>query len=172
MDQSYTLSLSLSLQALQQLSNGKPVPYGSTLRIVVHEGSRAPLQPAQKASVWQLAAAATELRRCSIQQHRSALRTPADVESPGVHPQRAGALLHLVIGRQNGYLMEIPKPLARGFAEADPSMRCPLLVSLKSLHATTPTPSRRVHCLPGGAHAWTFFQLKRLSPFIRCPLGR
>jgi len=38
------------MQALQQLSNGKPVPYGSTLRIVVHEGSRAPLQPAQKTS--------------------------------------------------------------------------------------------------------------------------
>jgi len=35
-------------QALQQLSDGKPVPYGSTLRIVTHDGSRAPLQPAQK----------------------------------------------------------------------------------------------------------------------------
>lgn len=38
----------LLAQALQQLSNGKPVPYGATLRVVHHEGSRAPLQGAAK----------------------------------------------------------------------------------------------------------------------------
>ena len=36
--------LDLHVQSLQQLSNGAAVPYQETLRVVSHEGSRAPRQ--------------------------------------------------------------------------------------------------------------------------------
>ena len=41
------ISVGQHIEALQALSNGQPVPYPASLRVVVHGGDRAPLQEEQ-----------------------------------------------------------------------------------------------------------------------------
>lgn len=41
------ITVSQHINALQALSNGQPVPYPASLRVVTHAGDRAPLQEEQ-----------------------------------------------------------------------------------------------------------------------------
>ena len=42
------MSIPSHITALQALSNGQPVPYPATLRVVVHTGDRSPMQEEQQ----------------------------------------------------------------------------------------------------------------------------